>query len=72
MVGGDTGKGVIQPRFRGWRILPWGRVVGVRGVDGVGYVTGIHQPLKRGWDTSTRNASYHVMAGYAYVNPLAG
>ncbi len=32
----------------------------------------LHQPLKRGWDTHRGDASYHVMAGYVYINPLAG
>ncbi len=32
----------------------------------------IRQPLKRGWNATSRHASYHVMAGYAYINPLAG
>ncbi len=41
-------------------------------MDGVGYVTGIRQPLKRGWDTTFDVETPHVMEGYAYINPLAG
>ncbi len=47
-------------------------VAGMCAARGDGRAAIIRQPLKRGWDTPSLFLAYHVMAGYAYINPLAG
>ncbi len=65
------GERVIQPRFRGWRVMD-GEGVGDVAGRCEEYVARNTPTPETGLGPHIPSRSYHVMAGYAYINPLAG